>query len=81
MDLMVTIIDLLERILSVLSTDPQVCSCQERVAFLLSGLLKAVEERNGIRLADILETCILEHELKPILADVLEHASECSCGG
>lgn len=75
MSLMSTIIDLLERILSIQNADPLVRACQEGMARPLPRLLKAMEERNGILLADI-----LEYELKPILADTLEHTSECPCG-
>ncbi|MCL6479733.1 MAG: hypothetical protein K6T65_15255 [Peptococcaceae bacterium] len=71
MGLMATIIDLLERIVSAKSANPVLRLCYDSITFLLPRLLKAMEERNGILLADI-----LEHELKPILEDILEHASE-----
>jgi hypothetical protein len=76
MGLMATIIDLLERIVSAKSANPLLHSYYNSITFLLPRLLKAMEEKNGIFLADV-----LEHELKPILEDVLEHISECSCDG
>ncbi|MDQ0285623.1 hypothetical protein J2Z49_000727 [Desulfofundulus luciae] len=76
MGLMATIIDLLERIVSAKSSNPVLRLCCDSITFLLPRLLKATEERNGILLADI-----LEHELKPILADTLEHASDYLYGG
>lgn len=74
MGLMATIIDLLERIVSAKSANPLLHSYYNSIIFLLPRLLKAMEERNGIFLADV-----LEHELRPILEDILEYASECPC--
>lgn len=68
MELMATIIDLLERIVSAKSTNPLLHSYYNSITFLLPRLLKAMEDRNGMFLADV-----LEHELKPILEDILEH--------
>lgn len=76
MGLMATIIDLLERIVSAKSANPLLHSYYNSITFLLPRLLKTMEEKNGIFLADV-----LEYELKPILEDVLEHISECSCDG
>lgn len=66
MGLMTSIIDLLEEIISAESTNPLSRLCYGNIASLLPGLLKAMEERNGILLADI-----IEYKLKPALKTIL----------
>ncbi|SHF35077.1 hypothetical protein [Desulforamulus putei] len=62
MDLVLKIIEMIEEIMNIQSEDISVYNLKIKIANLLPRLLKAMEEKNGIVLADI-----LEYELKNII--------------